>query len=62
MGHRVIPASGTSLRAVIFDLWDTLVPFPLDTWNQMTEELAARLGVSLSRLREEAPPKPHVRH
>jgi putative hydrolase of the HAD superfamily len=36
-------------RAVIFDLWETLVDWPKDGWNEHKRDFAARLGLSLER-------------
>jgi putative hydrolase of the HAD superfamily len=35
---------------VIFDLWDTLVPFPIADWHTMTATVAHALGVSPDEL------------
>ena len=37
------------VRAVIFDLWDTLVLWPLDEAARLNEQIAERLGVELER-------------
>ena len=39
-------------RAVIFDLWQTLVPWPVDSANRMHESLARHFGADPSRFRE----------
>jgi len=39
-------------RAVVFDLWDTLVDWPLDDWHVLERRIATRLGVSEERFRE----------
>ena len=38
-------------RAVIFDLWQTLVPWPVDGANRMYDALAARFGAEPDRFR-----------
>lgn len=40
------------MRAVIFDLWDTLVLWPLDEAAQLNERIAERLGVEPERFVE----------
>jgi putative hydrolase of the HAD superfamily len=40
------------VRAVIFDLWDTLVPWPVDSGNAFNEHAAERLGVEPERFAE----------
>jgi len=42
---------GRPTRAIVFDLWDTLVPFPLDQWDELTRALADALAVPHDRLR-----------
>lgn len=43
-------SDGRNVRGVIFDLWDTLVPFPLHRWNVMTVALSEALAVPLDDL------------
>lgn len=38
------------MRAVIFDLWDTIVLWPPDSWAEVTRRSAAALGVSEEEL------------
>ncbi len=40
------------MRAVIFDLWDTLVLWPLDSARKLNERIAERLGVEPERFTE----------
>ena len=40
------------MRAVIFDLWDTLVLWPLDEATRLNESIAERLGVEPERFAE----------
>jgi putative hydrolase of the HAD superfamily len=40
------------VRAVIFDLWDTLVLWPLDEATRLNEQIAERLGVEPERFDE----------
>ena len=58
-------------RAVIFDLWQTLVPFPVETARQMYDELAGTWGADPATFyevwdrrrleRETGPIEPHLR-
>jgi putative hydrolase of the HAD superfamily len=45
------PDTSVSWRAVIFDLWDTLVEFPWDLAKAHLSEMADQLGVDADRLR-----------
>ena len=40
------------MRAVIFDLWDTLVLWPVDSAKELNERIAQRLGVEPERFTE----------
>jgi putative hydrolase of the HAD superfamily len=40
------------MRAVIFDLWDTLVDWPAEDWHVMKQTLADRMGVEPARFDE----------
>jgi len=37
------------VHAVVFDLWDTLVDWPVDDWNAYKRDFAARLGITHER-------------
>ena len=41
-----------SYRAVVFDLWDTLVVWPQGEWNGFHGRMADALGIDLERFRE----------
>ena len=40
------------IRAVVFDLWNTLVDWPIETSNRLRETWAWHLGITLDRLDE----------
>jgi putative hydrolase of the HAD superfamily len=40
------------IRAVVFDLWDTLVDWPVDGWADVQRQAAARLGLDEERFVE----------
>jgi putative hydrolase of the HAD superfamily len=42
----------TRLRAVVFDLWDTLVDWPVDGWADVQRRVAERLGLEEERFVE----------
>ncbi|HEY1370072.1 MAG TPA: HAD-IA family hydrolase [Gaiellaceae bacterium] len=42
----------TRLRAIVFDLWDTLVDWPVDGWADVQRRVAARLGLEEERFVE----------
>ena len=38
--------------AVVFDLWDTLIDWPLEAWDAYKRDFAARLGMTVERFDE----------
>jgi putative hydrolase of the HAD superfamily len=44
--------SSAQLRAVIFDLWDTIVDWPAEDWQGLKDKLADRMGFEPARFDE----------
>jgi len=55
MTHAALPLRGDAehVRAVVFDLWDTLVDWPAQPWDEYKRDFAQRLGLPLERFEEQ---------